>query len=122
MISVKRVNRFRYRKVTPQLLSFMKLLRSYRLTFAQIAEVCGLTDSTVYYHLTPKEHARAIARAKHRSLRPDVQEYYAKRRKLPKTRKRMREYMRERYRKDPEFRHLVIRLNKESRERRKMFA
>jgi hypothetical protein len=106
---------FRYRKVTPDLFVFMRLLKSYELSYKQIGEVCGLDSASVQYHLNIRQRELAIARSKRHNKKPDAQKYYTDRRMSPKYRRWMREYLRERYHHDPEFRAKVLRANRSGR-------
>jgi biotin operon repressor len=106
---------FRYRKVTPELLEFMKLLKSYQLSYGQIGDACGLSRTTVQYHLNIRQRELTIERAKHHYQKPKTKKYYAKKRASPQHRSWMREYLRERYRGDPEFRAKILRANRGGR-------
>ena len=98
------MKRFRYRKIAPEDVAFMKLLRECGLSYPQIAEVFSISLATIQYHLDPGYRNWAIARQKQRNKKPEVKEYDAKRRFSQEGRKWRREYMHERYHKDPEFR------------------
>jgi hypothetical protein len=103
--------RFRYRKVTPDLFEFMRRLKSYELSYKQIGEICELDPASVQYHLNVRQHELAIARAKRHNQKLDAQKYYAERRVSARHRRWMREYLRERYHNDPEFRAKMLRAN-----------
>jgi len=102
---------FRYRKVTPDLLEFMKLLRDSRFTFKQIAVVCNVTVSTVQYHLCPKFRERQLDRSR-RQYRLGEQKQQGSQREW------LKKYIRERYRKDPEFRDRMLKAAKSYRARK----
>jgi len=97
---------FRYRKVTPDLLKFMRLLRGYRLGYAQIAGVCQVDAATVQYHLNPRTHERILARARRR-----LHEKPQKKRDPARTREWTRQYLHQRYHEDPVFRAKTLRAN-----------
>lgn len=99
---------FRYRKVTPDLLEFMKDLRKYGLSYHQIATVCDLKCSSVQYHLDPKYHTHHIQKENQRNKTTKVKEYVKRRNTTEEKRTWMRNYMHQRYHEDPEFRKRVI--------------
>jgi len=103
--------RFRYRKVTPELFQFMKQLKGYQFNFRQIGKICGLDPSSVQYHLDARQHALAIARAKRRYRRVDARRQQTQRHASLRYRRWMREYLRERYHDDPDFRAKILRAN-----------
>lgn len=97
---------FRYRKVSPDVLDFMRLLRGYRITFSNIAKVCQINEATVQYHLNPSVHAKALARARVRFRKKPSKKDPEKRRAWA------RQYSRERYHEDPVYRAKMLRANK----------
>jgi hypothetical protein len=102
---------FRYRKVTPDLLEFMKQLRTYQLNYRQIAEICELNPTSVQYHLDLRTRERTVARANCHNQRVDSRKNTAEKQAKARQRRWMKEYLRERYHNDPEFRARVIRAN-----------
>jgi len=102
---------FRYRKVTPDLLDFMRQLRTYQFNYKQIAEICELNPASVQYHLEPRTRERTVARANRYNQRTDSGKKNAEKQVVARQRRWMREYLRERYHNDPQFRAKVIRAN-----------
>jgi len=82
------------KKVTPGMVEEMRRMRERGATYAEIAERFGLRPSTVQYHLSPRYRMQAKERARR----------YRGTKDRERKRAYMREYMRERYRSDPEFR------------------
>lgn len=99
---------FRYRKVTPDLLKFMNVLRKCKLSYLQIAIVCDVRLSTVQYHLIPKYRLHCIQKENERNKTTKVKEYQKSRSASGKKRAWMRNYMKQRYHEDPEFRKRFI--------------
>lgn len=103
---------FRHRKVTPELVEFMKSLRNNDTPFKQIAKTCNLSSSSVQYHLNPKCRADAITRENKRYYEnPKVREYQAQKRRSQSRKDWNRNYLHDRYTNDPEFRKKMIRAN-----------
>ncbi len=101
------MKRYRYRKITPDILKKMKELRKQGLTYKEIGNKIGVTMSTALYHLSPREREMHTKR---------TMKYYMK---LTKEQKRERErksydykkkYYLERYHEDEEFRKRQIAL------------
>ena len=63
---------FRYRKVTPDLLEFMKQLKSHQLNYRQIAKICELNPTSVQYHLDPQTRKLTVIRARRYNQRLDA--------------------------------------------------
>lgn len=105
-VSVKKFPmHFRYRKVTPKMRLKMKMMLAKGKTKADIARFFGLDYATIAYHLDSSAHAKTLARAR-KSLKKNG--------KKPKTERKKtwdKEYYKERYHEDPEFRMKVIRAN-----------
>jgi transposase len=112
------LRRFRYRKVTPEMRVEMEKLRNQGLTYEEIAEKFGISLSIVYYHLNPEYRRKRIEREGRRQKTKKVREYHAKRRRSEEYRRLRREYMRERYRKDPEFREKMVQMSRRQKSKR----
>ena len=54
------MKRYRYRKITPDILKKMKKLRKQGLTYKEIGNKIGVTMSTALYHLSPRERENRI--------------------------------------------------------------
>ena len=96
---------FRYRKVTPELLTKMQELRAEGKSYYKIAERCHVNYSTVQYHLNERQRENTLNRAR---------KALAKKQGKPKSLKEKRynaEYFKDRYHHDEEFRRSVIRAN-----------
>lgn len=78
----------------------MRKLREEGLTYREIAEKCGVAESTPRYHLNPrmKEQTRKSERKRRRKKAKEIRQY-------------MRKYFRRRYHNDLEFRRKMIRAN-----------
>jgi len=85
------MRRWRYRKVTPELLKQILELRAEGLSEAEIAERIGVDRRTVEYWVYPACREAVIERAKKRPLRKKSQEYVT-------------QYIRDRRKGDPECR------------------
>jgi len=103
--------KFKYRKVTPTILAEMKALREKGWSHQQIADTFGLSSSTVQYHLTDYYKPQALARAKRSNKKQKESGYYHRSEVKARRKAYQRDYMRERYQNDLEFRQKVIRAN-----------
>jgi transposase len=106
------LKRFRYRKVTPEMMVEMEKLRKQGLTYPEIAEKFGISLAIVYYHLNPEYRRKRLEREGRRQKTRKVREYNAKRRRSEEYRRMRREYMRERYREDAEFRERMVQMSR----------
>lgn len=88
-------------KVTEELKITMKELREMGLTFSGIGKTLGLSESTVQYHLNPKYRKETIARSIKNQKSRDKKEY-------------LKNYMKERYNNDEEFKERVKKDNREN--------
>jgi len=93
--------RFKYRKVTPEIVERMKKLRAEGYSQKEIAEEIGVTQSTVCYWINKEYRKKAIRRAKERLRK------FGDTRDKEKWREYIRRYIRERYWKDERFRERV---------------
>jgi hypothetical protein len=109
---------FRYRKVTPQMKLKMEKLRKQGLTYKEIAEKFRISLSITCYHLNPEYRRKYIEREGRRQKTEKVREYNAKRRRSEEYRMLRREYMRERYRKDAEFRERMVQASRRQKLKR----
>ena len=96
---------FRYRKITPEDKQLMRSLCAYGLSQAQIATVFECCRQVVCYHLDEEQRMKTIERAK-KSI-----ERNGKKARTESNKKWNREYLKDRYHNDPEFRMKVIRAN-----------
>ena len=102
---------FRYRKVTPRMLAQMQALRKKGLTYREIGAKLGVAHFTVQYHLSPTVRIKAFERAKRSNKKQRANGYYEKPTVKARRKRYNREYMRDRYQNDPEFRRKMIRAN-----------
>lgn len=87
------MNQFRRKKVTKEILGEMKKLKETN-SYKKIAETFGVHVSTVMYHLNEKTRERIKERKRKNNKIKDIDKY----------RKYQREYQRDRYHNDEEFR------------------
>jgi len=95
------MNRYRYRKITPEDIEVMKELREKGVFYYKIAEKFGINKSTVQYHLSPREKIMQKKRANKSSNKMTEKQ---KQEKIKKAAPRMKKYMKERYNNDGKFR------------------
>lgn len=97
----KIIKRYRHRKTSPEMLKKMKKLRENGITYKEISEKVGLSESVVQYWLSPRQKENGIKRGK---------KFYAKltpKQKKEKSKKGYlyrKKYYKERYNNDEEFR------------------
>lgn len=97
--------KYRYRKITPENIGEMKILRKQGFTYRDIAEIFNVRMGVARYHLIPKEKEYKINQ---------VKKYHANltnKQKKEKTKKQqpyMKKYMNDRYNNDEEFRKSFI--------------
>ena len=97
----------KYRKITPELLELMKKLRYQGYSYNEIARRLNVGYGTVQYHLNEVQRAKTLERSKRYARKPPTEEQRLRRRAY------MRQYMRERYKADEEFRKRLIELSKQ---------
>ena len=102
---------FRYRKVTPIILAEMKALHEKGWSYRKIARKFNISLGTVLYHLTAYYKPQALIRAERSNQKQQESEYYQRLEVRARRKKWIREYIRERYQNDPEFRRKMIRAN-----------
>lgn len=90
-----KTKRWRYRKVTPEMVKKIKKLRENEYTVADVAKMLGLSKTTVGYWLSDDYRKKASKRAR---------KYKQKQRPKSEKRAYMQKYMIDRYRTDEEFR------------------
>ena len=90
------MNKFRYRKITPDKLGKMKELRKQGMNFSEIGKMFNVSNSTVQYWCKPEWRERC----KRRSIINSKGMISAWKRNPDYVKK----YLNERYHKDPEFR------------------
>jgi len=93
----------KYRKVTPELLEYMQQLRNEGMSYSKIAKVVNLATSTVQYHLDSRYKEITNIRARESVRNKNLTEEQKLRKRMY-----MRNYIRERYHSDPEFRKRMI--------------
>jgi len=98
---MKKYKKYKYRKVTPEILEKMKKLRESGLTYRLIAEKFNISNNVVSYWLSPQQKENAIRRAKKAYTRLTKEEI---REKGEKAYQGKREYYKKRYHEDEEFR------------------
>lgn len=99
------MKRYRYRKIIPEDLELMKILRDAGLFYWEIGQVFGISSNTAIYHLSPREKMMTIKRAN------KLNNKMTKKQKREKSRKKApyrKQYMKERYNNDEEFRKRFI--------------
>lgn len=99
------MKRYKYRKVSPDILVQMKKLRKEGLSYQKISKILDITPSTIIYWLKPNERTKTINRAL-KSREKLTKEELRKREK--RYLKRKREYYNKRYHEDPKFRERLI--------------
>jgi len=105
------INRFRYRKITPEILEKMKKLRENGLTYYEIARKFNIAYSTAQYWLTKGEREKKSKRAMKYNKKITKKEFRIKNKKYSEWRK---EYMNDRYHNDEKFRKRFIELAQKS--------
>lgn len=113
---MKKYKKYKYRKVTPEILEKMKKLREGGLTYKLIAEKVNIDASSVQYWLSPQQRENAIKRGK-KSYAKLTKEEIVKRNK--KQYKKAQKYYKERYHEDEEFRKDFISMVRRSFKKRK---
>jgi len=113
---MKKYKKYKYRKVTPEILEKMKKLRESGLTCKLIAEKVSIAGSSVQYWLSPQQREKSIKRGK-KSYAKLTKEEIAKRNK--KQYKKARKYYKERYHEDEEFRKDFISMVRRSFKKRR---
>lgn len=101
------VKRWKYRKVTPDMVEEMKMLREEGYTYTAIGKIYNLNPRTVKYWVNEEYRKKCIERAKlskkTRVLTPAQKE---------RQREYIRKYISERYKTDPEFRERFLKHTK----------
>jgi hypothetical protein len=90
----------------------MERLRRQGLTYKEIAEKLGVLLSITCYHLNAEYRRKRIESERRRQKTERVREYDAKRRMSEGYRMWRREYMRERYREDADFRERMMQMGR----------
>lgn len=102
------MERFRYRKVTPEMKSEMISLRRKGLSYSKIGEQLGVTESTVQYHTSERQRMKTLERSNNYNKKFTKEE-------IAEKNKERREYrsnwVKERYHQDDVFRKKMIRAN-----------
>lgn len=93
------MKRWRYRKITPEQKQVMREMREQGAVFREIAEKFEVSISTAQYHCIDDYRERTIARVK------NSPNYHKK--GATHSKEEMREYMRERFNSDKEFKNRV---------------
>jgi len=108
------MRRWRFRKVTPEILKQMRDLRAEGWTYYKIAKKFKLNWRTVKYWLDPKTKEKTKEKAQRKKKKKITEEERIRRREY------IRNYIRERYRSDPEFRERMLSHMKRWNERKKI--
>jgi len=107
------MKRWRYhpnKRMTPEIKTEIKILREQDWTWKEIAEKVGFTVSTIRYHMVPGIREKVTKR--------NCEYYQRNKDKLRDSRKNyIREYMRERYNDDPEFKERILKHMRNYRQR-----
>jgi len=90
--------RWKYRKVSPEMLEDIKKLREEGENYTEIGRIFDLDPHSVRYWLDDEYRKKCIQKAKERTKKPLSEEQKEKRRTY------IREYIKNRYNTDPEFR------------------
>lgn len=96
------MKRYKYRKVTPELLKEIEKARDEGLTLKRLAMLFNLSTSTIRYYLVPSYREKVIKRAKENPKGKLSQE------KQQTFKEYSKKYFKERYKTDEEFRTRVI--------------
>ena len=106
--------RGKHGKVTDIMAQEMKKLREEGKTFREIAVIYNVALSTIQYHVSPgeKEKNKKLVYERRKKLGPTSKQYPERRREY------MRNYMKDRYNNDPEFRERMIKHVANSQKRR----
>jgi len=113
---MKKYKRWKYRKVTPEILEKMKQLRGGGLTYKLVAEKVDIGLSNVMYWLSPQQKENAIRRAKKAYARLTKEEL---RERGDRAYQGKKEYYKKRYHEDEEFRKGFISIVRRSFKKRK---
>jgi len=107
---------FKYRKVTPSKLEWMKEMRELGLPYTKIAKETGVCASTVIYHLNPEARKRKIERAIKHNEGMTIRE---RKKKSKKHYLYGKNYLKQRYHNDEDFRKRYISLVNNWQKRKK---
>lgn len=110
------MKRYRYKRIKPEDVVVMKELREQGLSYKEIGKRFNVTWKTPYYHLSPKEKKRCL-----KSIRK-FNKALTKEQKLEKSRKHypyIKQYIKERYNNDPEFRKNFLDMVKRNEKKRR---
>jgi len=115
-----KVKKYRWRKVTPQVLLEMKILKEGGISYKRIAELFKINSSTVLYHLSPREKKETLKRSKEYNKKMTKEQ---KKEKSKRSKQYQKEYIMDRYHNDKEFRERykrsVRKSHKKMRDRRR---
>jgi len=89
----------------------MKALRAEGWSYDKIAKKFNVARSTVLYHITDYGKPQAIVRAKRSNKKQKENGYYQRPEVKARRKAYIRDYLRQRYQKDPDFRRKMIRAN-----------
>jgi len=104
--------RWRYRKVTPQMVEEMKILRTRGYTYTKIGEKFNLSPRTAKYWIDEEYRKKCIAKVKaQKKKRVLTPEQKARQRAY------IRKYINDRYHSDPEFRNRFLKHSKKWQEK-----
>lgn len=107
------VKRWKYRKVSPENILDMKVLREKGWSYVKIGKLFKIDPHSVRYWIDEEYRQRCIERAKSRKRKPLTDEQKKKRKAY------IRNYIHRRYNEDPEFRDRFLSHTKKWQRKRK---
>jgi len=99
---------FRYRRITPADVIFMKGIHNDGATYKEISKIIGVSTSTVQYHLDEECRKKALERSNKYNSNLTKEQVKANNKKRQDY---LNKYIKDRYHKDPEFRRKFIDAN-----------
>ena len=110
------IARFKYRKITPERLAWMKEMRELGLSYTEIAKEIGINTKTAAYHLDPDQKHKTIKRTTEYNEKMTAKERKEKRKKHYPY---LKNYFKQRYHNDEDFRKRYISLVNNWQKRKK---
>jgi len=107
------MKRWKFRKVTPEIIEEMKVFKSQGMSYTAIGERYGIDAHTVRYWIDEEYQKTCIERAKNRGKQV-LSDAQKERRKAY-----IRDYIRKRYHEDPEFKERFLGHSKRWQEKQK---
>lgn len=105
--------RWKFRKVSPEILEEMKKMKENGLNYVEIGKVFDLDPHSVRYWIDDAYREKCIERARKREKKPMTEEQKERRRAY------IRDYIRNRYNQDPEFRERFLGHSKKWQQKRR---